>query len=194
VSYPADAFEGIVHQTLSHVSANAGLVSDVIAGLSDEAAGPDSTTLARIERDRDSAMARYRRDRDAATLEEAMRRLDHEETAARASRADGPTAAEAVEYLSDLPKLWEEAEGSGRRQLAEALFERIDVLGARKIHVHPSDSAKAQGWAAAWDGARLVVMVGARGFEPPTLSSRTTRATKLRHAPTEECPFHRAPG
>src|SRR5919197_1497275 len=28
-------------------------------------------------------------------------------------------------------------------------------------------------------------MVGARGFEPPTLSSRTTRATKLRHAPTE---------
>jgi hypothetical protein len=28
-------------------------------------------------------------------------------------------------------------------------------------------------------------MVGARGFEPPTLSSRTTRATKLRHAPTD---------
>ncbi len=28
-------------------------------------------------------------------------------------------------------------------------------------------------------------MVGARGFEPPTLSSRTMRATKLRHAPTE---------
>ena len=28
-------------------------------------------------------------------------------------------------------------------------------------------------------------MVGARGFEPPTSSSRTMRATKLRHAPTE---------
>ena len=27
--------------------------------------------------------------------------------------------------------------------------------------------------------------VGARGFEPPTSSSRTMRATKLRHAPTE---------
>ena len=28
-------------------------------------------------------------------------------------------------------------------------------------------------------------MVGARGFEPPTSSSRTMRATRLRHAPTE---------
>jgi hypothetical protein len=33
VSYPADAFEGIVHQALGHVSANAGLVADVIAAL-----------------------------------------------------------------------------------------------------------------------------------------------------------------
>ena len=29
------------------------------------------------------------------------------------------------------------------------------------------------------------ILVGARGFEPPTSSSRTMRATKLRHAPTE---------
>ena len=28
-------------------------------------------------------------------------------------------------------------------------------------------------------------LVGARGFEPPTSSSRTTRATKLRYAPTD---------
>ncbi len=97
-----------------------------------------------------------------------MRRLDHEETVARATHADGPTAAEAVDYLSDLARLWGEAEGSGRRQLAEALFERIDVLGAGKVHVHPSASARAQGWAEAWNGARLVVMVGARGVEPTT--------------------------
>ena len=29
------------------------------------------------------------------------------------------------------------------------------------------------------------LLVGARGFEPPTSSSRTTRATKLRYAPTD---------
>ena len=32
-----------------------------------------------------------------------------------------------------------------------------------------------------------VKVVGARGFEPPTLRSRTVRATKLRHAPSKCC-------
>jgi DNA invertase Pin-like site-specific DNA recombinase len=169
VSYPADAFEGIVHQALGHVSANAALVADVVAGLVAEEAGPDPVTLARIEHDRDTAMSRYRRDRDGPALDETMRRLDHEECEAQAAHADVPTAAEAVAYLQDLPRLWEEAEGSGRRLLAEALFERIDVLGARKVHVHPSASARAQGWAEAWNGARLVVMVGARGVAPTSI-------------------------
>ena len=158
----------------------------LIEGLGSDAAGPDPATITRIERDRESAMTRYRRDRDATALEATMRRLDQDEAEAQVTQADLPTAAEATEYLGDLPRLWEEAEGSGRRLLAEALFERIDVLGAGKVHLHPSASARAQGWAEAWDGARLVVMVGARGFEPPTSSSRTMRATKLRHAPTEE--------
>jgi hypothetical protein len=95
-----------------------------------------------------------------------MRRLDREETEAKATNVDVPTVEEAVEHLGDLARLWDQAEGSGRKQLAEALFERIDVLGARKLNVHPSAAAKAQGWAEAWNGARLVVMVGARGLEP----------------------------
>ncbi len=36
------------------------------------------------------------------------------------------------------------------------------------------------------------VLVGAAGFEPTTLSSRTIRATKLRHAPTG-CPLSQGP-
>ncbi len=32
-------------------------------------------------------------------------------------------------------------------------------------------------------GASLIIVVGARGFEPPTSWSRTKRATKLRYAP-----------
>ena len=174
VSYPADAFEGIVRQALGHVSANAGLATAVIEGLGSDAAGPDPATITRIERDRESAMTRYRRDRDATALEATMRRLDQDEAEAQVTQADLPTAAEAVEYLGNLPQLWEEAEGSGRRLLAEALFDRIDVLGAGKVHLHPSASSRAQGWAEAWDGARLVVMVGARGDKPPlgTLMSR----------------------
>ena len=168
VSYPADAFEGIVRQALGHVSANAELAGAVLDRLGDDETGPDPVTLARIERDRDAAMARYRRDRDPDALEASMRTLDQDEQRARGAAPEGPTADEVTEFLRNLPTLWDEAEPSGRKLLAEALFERIDVLGAGKAKLHPSASAQAQGWAEAWNGARLVVMVGARGVGPPT--------------------------
>ena len=34
-----------------------------------------------------------------------------------------------------------------------------------------------------YNGTDLLIVVGARGFEPPTSASRTRRATKLRYAP-----------
>jgi len=94
------------------------------------------------------------------------RTLDQQESQAKAVHADGLTREEAIESLRELPQLWNDAEPSGRKLLAEALFERIDILGTRKVKLHPSASAKAQGWDRAWNGARLVVMVGARGVEP----------------------------
>ena len=148
------------------MSANAELVAAVVGRVADDEIGPDPVTLARIERDRDTATARYRRDRDPDALEATMRALDQEEARAKVARADGPTPEEAVESLRELPKLWDDAEPSGRRLLAEALLDRIDGLGARKVKLHPSASAKAQGWDVAWNGARLVVMVGARGVNP----------------------------
>jgi DNA invertase Pin-like site-specific DNA recombinase len=172
VSYPADSYEGLVRQALKHVSANAELAGAVIDRLADDETAPDPVTLARIERDRENAMARYRRDRNTAALEATMRTLDQQESQAKAMHADGPTAEEAIESLRELPQLWNDAEPSGRKLQAEALFERIDILGTRKVKLHPSASAKAQGWDRAWNGARLVVMVGARGFEPPVPTCR----------------------
>jgi hypothetical protein len=95
-----------------------------------------------------------------------MRTLDQEGQRARGAVPGGPTADEATEFLRNLPELWDQAEPSGRKLLAEELFERIDVLGARKVRLHPSASVKAQGWDRAWNGVRLVEMVGARGSEP----------------------------
>jgi hypothetical protein len=43
-----------------------------------------------------------------------------------------------VESLRELPQLWDDAESSGCKLLAQALFDRIDVLGARKVRLHPS--------------------------------------------------------
>jgi DNA invertase Pin-like site-specific DNA recombinase len=166
VSYPAPAFEGLVRQALEHISTNADLAAAVVAHLRADESAPDPVTLARIERDREAAMVRYRRDRDPASLETTMRGLDREEETAKGATNDGPTPEEAVGYLRNLPGIWDDAEPSGRKLLAEALFERIDVLGSAKVKLHPSASARAQGWAEAWNGARLVVMVGARGLAP----------------------------
>ena len=165
LSYPANWYEGIVRQALAHVSAGADLVSEVVAGLGDDATEPAPETLARIERDREAALGRYRRCRDTHVLDATMAQLDAEEAAARERVIDGPTAAEAVAYLRNLPALWDQAEGTGRKLLAEALFERVEVLGTRKVNIHPSASAIRYGWADAWRGVRLVVMVGARGLK-----------------------------
>jgi hypothetical protein len=49
----------------------------------------------------------------------------------KGARADGLTREQAIGSLRELPELWDDAEPSERKLLAEALFERIDVLGRR---------------------------------------------------------------
>ena len=69
-----------------------------------------------IQHERDAALTRYLHDRDTRALEQAMARLDAEEAEERAStQAAGPS--EALEWLRDLPALWEAADDSGRRLL-----------------------------------------------------------------------------
>ena len=72
--YPG-AFEGIVRQALTHVSAIAKLSADVVATLDGEASAVDPATIAPIERDHEAALDAYRprsgpgdpRDDDAST-------------------------------------------------------------------------------------------------------------------------------
>jgi hypothetical protein len=49
-----------------------------------------------------------------------------------------------VEYLRDLPRLWHDAPGS-RRALAEALFERVEVLGLRRMRIEPDAVSSGRG-------------------------------------------------
>ena len=73
-----------------------------------------------------------------------------------------------------------------REEALHEIFARVDVQGSELFAVHPQPNENA--WLlglAALRQEQHVGMVGARGFEPPTSSSRTMRATKLRHAPTE---------
>ena len=55
----------------------------------------------------------------------------------------------AVGYLRELNKTWQEAEGGqGRALLAQALFERIDVLGMKEATVTLTEHASRHGFGA----------------------------------------------
>lgn len=149
-SYRADEYELIVRDVLERASVGANLVADVVA-LTREAP-VDQLAIARVNRERDAALARYRRDRDARALEAAMASLDVQEQEVRSAGGEAMPAAEVVEQLRNLPAVWDEAEQS-RRGIAEALFERIEVLGLRRMRLVPTSSAVAQGLAEAFASA-----------------------------------------
>ena len=185
-SYGRDEYEAIVPFILERVRLGA---ADVAATSAVYARGtgaePDRLRLARVEEERERALAVYRRDRDPAALEQTMRELDAVEQEARGDREHPALSPDEVRrYLERLPAWWRDADPEDRRALAVALFERIGVLGVDRVWVEPTLEARYHGLAEAF-GPDEVEMVGARGFEPPTSSSRTMRATKLRHAPTE---------
>lgn len=156
-----ELYEDAVGQVLDRVALEAELLSKVVGFVAEAPSSPDALELARIERQRDTAMARYRRDRDSLALDDAMTRLDAEEAAAhRPSQFEGVPADVAVRYLKDLPETWRLAEGGpGRRMLAEAIFERIDFLGFREARIRLTELAVAHGFTAAIPN-RLTVTVG----------------------------------
>ena len=112
--------------------------------------GGDVLAQARIKRERDQAALRFAKDRDLGRLEATMARLDAEAQAAVVRPSRIPTAAEARAYLESLPDLWAKTSDAGRHAIAEAVFERIDVLGANDFTFTLTAHAKARGWDAAF--------------------------------------------
>lgn len=150
-SYRAAEYEAIVRDVLGEVSVGADRVERLVALTRDP--GPDHLALARIGRERDGALARYRRDRDARALEATMAALDEQERAAQETPgAVALPAGDVVELLRDLPRLWDEAPTS-RRALAESMFDRIEVLGLRRMRIVPTRAAIDAGLADAFSSA-----------------------------------------
>ncbi len=58
-------------------------------------------------------------------------------------------------YLESLPNLWAKTSDAGRHAIAEAVFERIDVLRVTDYTFTLTTHAKARGWDAAF-GAGVV--------------------------------------
>lgn len=82
-----------------------------------------------------------------------MARLDAEARAAVVRPSRIPTAAEPRTYLESLPGLWANTSDAGRHAIAEAVFERIEVLGLRRMRIEPTPSAVAAGLVEAFSRA-----------------------------------------
>ncbi len=117
--------------------------------------GSDVLARARISRERDQAALRFAKDRDLGRLEATMARLDAEAEAAVVRPSRVPTAAEARAYLESLPEPWAKTSDAGRHAIAEAVFERIDVLGVTDYTLTLTARATAHGWDVAF-GAGVV--------------------------------------
>ncbi len=121
-----------------------------------------------------------------------MARLDAEAAAAVVRPSRIPTAAEARAYLESLPDLWAKTSDAGRHAIAEAMFERIDVLGVTDYTFTLTTQAKARGWDAAFGAGVVRVKEGQSGRGERTRTSDLVVPNDarylLRHAPTEESP------
>jgi hypothetical protein len=101
------------------------------------------------------AAPRFAKDRILGKLEATMARLDAEAVAAVVRPSRIPTAAEARAYPESLPELWAKSSDAGRHAIAEAVFERINVLGATVFTFTLTAHARARGRDAAF-GAGVV--------------------------------------
>jgi len=163
-SYTADVYEDAIGKAFEHVAVSSTLkASTVTLAKRPDSDGGDVLAQARITRERDQAALRFAKDRDLGKLEATMARLDAEAQAAVVRPSRIPTAAEAREYLESLPDLWARTSETGRHAIAEAVFERIDVLGVTDYTFTLTAQAKARGWDAAFGAGVVRVKEGRSG-------------------------------
>jgi hypothetical protein len=100
-------------------------------------------------------------------------RLDAETQAAVVRPSRVPTAAGARAYLESSPDLRAKTSDAERRAIAEAVSERIDVLGTTAYTFMLTAAAKARGWDAAFGAGVVAVKEGQSGR-----GERTSAETK----------------
>jgi DNA invertase Pin-like site-specific DNA recombinase len=152
-SYTADTYDRIVPRALAHVSANAALIAEVEAAVTRQVGpAPNQFVLARIRRDRQQATRRLETDCDVGAWKVAWVRLAQEEAAVEAAAREPESATTVAEVLADLRSLYDDAEPETKHRIAQALFEKVEVLGPAQVWLHPSVEAEERGWAAAMSG------------------------------------------
>ncbi len=176
-SYKVDVYEDAIGRAFEHVAVSSTLKASTVAIARRPDPDADVLVRARIKREREQAALRFAKDRDLAKLEATLARLDAEAQQAVGRPSRIPTAAEARAYLESLPELWAKTSDAGRKAIAEAVFERIDVLGANDYTFTLTAAARARGWDAAFGAG--VVRVEADGQSSRAKTSDMASGTDL---------------
>jgi DNA invertase Pin-like site-specific DNA recombinase len=101
-------------------------------------------------------------------------KLQRERLAASPVDAGAVDPQRALDWLSSLPKLWNETSDAGRRELAVATFARLGIVGTgvrgshRIVSVEATEEAERRGLVLALPAFIEVTVVGDTGFEPVT--------------------------
>jgi hypothetical protein len=182
----AEMLEQQVGQLLRGAKPNRESAARIRAALQAPPPAMDQLRLSRIDRQlRELALELIDgagRSRQAILLE--IDRLQSERAAAHnmaPSRPDVPTDV-ALDYLSDLGRLWEDTSDEARRALASSIFARLGAVGdsARQLHdrrhpavarivaVEVTDYAERRGLVLALPARLEVIVVGDTGLEPVT--------------------------
>ena len=173
-SYKVDVYEDAIGKAFEHVAVSSTLKTSTVALARRPEPDGDVLVRARISRERERAALRFAKDRDLGQLEATMARLDAEAAAAVVRPSRISTAAEARAYLESLPELWAKTSDAGRKAIAEAVFERIDVLGANDFTFALTAHAKARGWDAAFGAGVVAVKEGRSGRGERTSADTTS--------------------
>ncbi len=192
-THHAHLFEDQVAELLDKIELDEADIGDILRAV--RRAQPVQAEPDTVERTEARRELQRRLERGAVSLEtfsREWRRLDRP-----IPLPIGPSEDELVRaraFLQQIGQLWKDSDVPAelRQEAAQVIFERLDVHGPRLVAAYPrGEHAWLFGMAA--KKREDLVLVGARGLEPPTSASRTLRASHLRHAPTDESPASRGP-
>lgn len=163
----AETHERQVAWLLARSAPNRQSVARIRAALAQPVVQPDRLAIARIDAEMRRVALGLVASADRTALDH-LDRLRAERAALEASPVadDQPDAEAALDYLSDLGRLWSETSDEGRRALATATFARLGAIGSQIVSVEVTPYAERRGLVLALP--LRVTTVGGTG-QPPTL-------------------------
>ncbi len=176
---PTSILDGQVAALLRGARPNRESIARIRAALAQPVVGPDRLAIARLDARLRGLAAEVAGLDERRSTEEIVAGIKHvkaeRERLARETVDPGRVDPEmALEWLWSLERLWTDTSDAGRRELAVAVFARLEVVATaergshRIVSVEATEEAERRGIVLALPASIEVTVVGDTGFEPVT--------------------------